>query len=70
MNEITIIILIYLLGYILAYIGMRKMPFAKRSWNSVISALILSILSWIGVLLTLMVIISEIDIKSKPPKWL
>lgn len=76
------ILTIYLIGYILAYILMKisynMLTSEQQTWNTIIVRLLTSIFSWIIVCILLGIWICEyIEDKwkertknSKPPKWL
>lgn len=76
---IYLYILIYLIGYVLAYY-LTKKTFRYGGWQDdwewpdVIISLLLSIFSWISVLAALISLglfaLSDWESKSKPPKWL
>lgn len=58
----------YLIGYVIAYFLIRKGLGRFNKWEEFINLLILSLLSWVIVLLY---VSDKIHIKlPKPPKWL
>ena len=76
-------IIIYLVGYALAYLIFRKIRTKEyadlpRNWSEVIFTFCMALLSWVLVgiyllylLLELILgIIDKMDKKSEPPKWL
>ena len=67
-------IIIYLIGYILAYICLKQTRDKKYllSWTDIFITIIGSFLSWIMVILYLIhQLCSWLNtIKSKPPKWM
>lgn len=73
------IIVIYLIGFIIAYLLFKKMmkiqyPNKDRTWTDIVFTLVIASLSWVtiicGLLSILICKIAEISDNHKPPKWL
>lgn len=67
----------YLIGFVLAYILIKQVHYLegeKQTWGLVGLRVIVSMLSWVvvftGVLTWLANVISKLDSKTKPPRWL
>ncbi len=78
---ITLFIIIYLIGFILSYAILRKKfrEYYFYSWTDVIQQALLSIFSWIIVLIATLSFIADLisnyfeklnKSKKEPPKWL
>lgn len=64
-----IVIVMYIIGYIISYILLKlKMP-TISIWKEVRIRLLLSFLSWIGVIFLIFDDLIE-NLPNKPPKWL
>jgi biotin transporter BioY len=78
-----ILLVIYLTGYIITYILLGKARknrdgamFSKNSsdWNRIGISLVISLISWYGVMIWLMMLFADVILKytkrHEPPKWL
>jgi len=66
----TIILIVYIIGYICSYYSIRWHNGGHETWSEVWSTMRWSILSWLTVILALYMSIEDKYGDSEPPKWL
>ena len=66
----TALIIIYLLGVVISYAIIRLIEGRSDDWDDVFSRVVISLFSWIAVLLFIIFVIRESVNMPKPPKFL
>jgi len=65
------ILIIYFIGYIIAYIWLRKLN-NTNDWVTILLAGLIAVISWVAIIFIIVILVFEkIKIKiPNPPKWL
>jgi|TARA_R110000737_G_C14187253_1_gene414644 hypothetical protein len=70
METLKLIALIYGVGFIAAYTLVRLSDGTSEDWQDVGDRVFLSLLSWVGVFILVIALLSRLDFFKKPPRWL
>ena len=70
MEILKLIALIYGVGFMAVYALVRLSDGKSGDWQEVGDRVFLSLLSWVGVFILVIALLSRLDFFKKPPRWL
>jgi hypothetical protein len=70
METLKLIALIYGVGFMAEYVLVRLSDGTYEDWQDVRDRVFLSLLSWVGVFILVIALLSRLNFFKKPPRWL